>query len=32
MSKVVTLEEALELAKQPSPVDKVRLIERIVWD
>ena len=32
MGKAVTLEEALELVKQLSPVDKVRLIERIVPD
>jgi len=32
MERAVTLEEALELARQLSPVDKVRLIERIVPD
>jgi len=32
MERVVTLEEALELVKQLSPVDKTRLIERIVPD
>jgi hypothetical protein len=32
MEKVVTLEEALELVKQLSPVDKTRLIKRIVPD
>jgi len=32
MGKVVTLEEALEVVRQLSPVDKVRLIERIVPD
>jgi hypothetical protein len=32
MEKVVTLEEALELVRQLSPVDKTRLIERIVPD
>jgi hypothetical protein len=32
MEKVVTLEEAFDLVKQLSPVDKTRLIERIVPD
>ena len=32
METVVTLEEALDLVKQLSPVDKARLIERIVPD
>ena len=32
MERVVTLEEALNLVKQLSPVDKARLIERIVPD
>ena len=32
MGKVVTLEEALELVKQLSPVDKARLIQGIVAD
>ena len=32
MERVVTLEQALDLVKQLSPVDKVRLIERIVPD
>ncbi len=32
MGKVVTLEEALEVVRQLSLVDKVRLIERIVPD
>ena len=32
MERVVTLEEALDLVKQLSPVDKARLIERIVPD
>jgi hypothetical protein len=32
MERVVTLEEALDLVKQLSPVDKTRLIERIVPD
>ena len=32
MERGVTLEEALELVKQLSPVDKARLIERIVPD
>ena len=32
MGRVVTLEEALDLVKQLSPLDKVRLIERIVPD
>ncbi len=32
MGKVVTLEEALEVVRRLSPVDKVRLIERIVPD
>ena len=32
MERAVTLEEALELARQLSPVNKVRLIERIVPD
>lgn len=29
MQEVVTLEEVLDLAKQLSPLDKVRLIERV---
>jgi hypothetical protein len=29
VEKVVTLEEVLDLAKQLSPVDKVRLIQRV---
>ncbi|GAA6623082.1 hypothetical protein [Scytonema sp. NUACC26] len=29
MAKQVTLEEVLELAKQLSPLDKLRLIERV---
>lgn len=29
MEEVVTLEEVLDLVKQLSPVDKVRLIERV---
>ena len=32
MERVVTLEEALDLVKQLSPLDKVRLIERLVPD
>jgi hypothetical protein len=32
MGKVVTLEEALGLVKRLSPLDKARLIERIVPD
>jgi hypothetical protein len=32
MERVVTLEEALDLVKQLSPLDKARLIERIVPD
>jgi hypothetical protein len=32
MERLVTLEEALDLVKQLSPVDKARLIERIVPD
>jgi hypothetical protein len=32
MERGVTLEEALDLVKQLSPVDKARLIERIVPD
>jgi hypothetical protein len=32
MERVVTLEEALDLVKQLSPVDKARLIKRIVPD
>ncbi len=32
MEDVVTLEEALNLAKQLSPVDKARLIERVALD
>jgi hypothetical protein len=32
MSEAVTLEEALTLVRQLSPVDKARLIERIVPD
>jgi hypothetical protein len=32
MERGVTLEEALNLVKQLSPVDKARLIERIVPD
>jgi hypothetical protein len=32
MERVVTLEQALDLVKQLSPVDKARLIERIVPD
>ena len=32
MEKVVTLEEALDLVKQLSALDKARLIERIVRD
>jgi hypothetical protein len=32
MERVVTLEEALALVKQLSPLDKARLIERIVPD
>jgi len=32
MGRAVTLEEALDLVKQLSPVDKARLIERIVPD
>jgi hypothetical protein len=32
MEGVVTLEKALDLAKQLSPVDKARLIERLVPD
>ena len=32
MERTVTLEEALDLVKQLSPVDKARLIERIVPD
>ena len=32
MDKVVTLERALELVKQLSPIDKVRLIERIALE
>ena len=32
MERVVTSEEALDLVKQLSPVDKTRLIERIVPD
>ena len=32
MERTVTLEEALDLVKQLSPVDKARLIERIVLD
>ena len=32
MVRAVTLEEALDVVKQLSPVDKARLIERIVPD
>jgi len=32
MERVVSLEEALDLVKQLSPVDKVRLIERMALD
>jgi len=32
MERSVTLEEALDLVKQLSPLDKARLIERIVPD
>jgi hypothetical protein len=32
MVKAVTLEQALDVVKQLSPVDKARLIERIVPD
>ena len=32
MERVVTLEEALDLVKQLSPLDKARPIERIVPD
>jgi hypothetical protein len=32
MEKVVSLEEALDLVKQLSPVDKARLIERMALD
>jgi hypothetical protein len=32
MEKVVTLEEALNLVKQPSPLDKARLIDvNTIW-
>ena len=32
MEKTVTLEEALDLVKRLSPLDKARLVERIVPD
>ncbi len=32
MGKVVTLEEPLDLARQLSPVDRVRLIQRVAPD
>jgi hypothetical protein len=32
MERVVSLEEALDLVKQLSPVDKARLIERMALD
>lgn len=32
MEKVVTLEEVLDLARQLSPVDKVRLIQRVALE
>ncbi len=32
MERVVTLEEALDMVKRLSPIDKARLIERIVPD
>jgi len=32
MTRVVTLEDALEIVKQLSPLDKVRLIEKVTPD
>ena len=32
MGRVVSLEEALDLVKQLSPVDKARLVERVAVD